>query len=130
MNVHNSTHRNVIGVFLTGVLLAALSFNADAESTATLATAPPVAATLLPSVKVTASISNPSAGVRWSVASNRPLRVTLMPTLTITADFAAYAVTTLPTATAVAKTESSSVEQVQALALAPTVDAPTLGVGN
>lgn len=130
MNARKSTNRNVTTAFLAGMLFATVSFNAVAESTATLDTRSPVAATLLPSLKVSASISNPSAEVRWRIAPERALSVTLMPTLTVTADAYAVAVTTLPTVTVIAQVEAPLLETSAALALAPSIDTPVLGVSN
>ena len=86
MNVRKSNYRNFFRAGLAGAVLAALSFNASAGSTVTLDARAPLAATLMPAMKVTASISNPTAEPRWSVYPGRPVKVTLMPTLTITAD--------------------------------------------
>lgn len=128
MNTRKSINRKMTSAAMSGALLAALSFNAVAQSTATLEARAPLHATLLPSVIVSASISNPSAAVRWSVAPGRPTPVTLMPTLTITADAYALAMTTLPTITVFAQTESPPMQDFPALAMA--IKAPTLGIAD
>ena len=130
MNARKSTHYNVTSAFLIGALLAALSFNAAAESTLSLSidARAPVGVTVLPSVKVTASISDPSSDVRWSIDPKRPLRVTLMPTVTVTANIADVAITTLPTVSVIAELETPPMEN--SFALAPSADAPMLGVSN
>jgi hypothetical protein len=117
MNARKSINRNVKTLALTSALLTLVCFDAVAASTATLEQRDPLPATLMPSLKVTASIANPSAPVRWSMAPTRPVAVTLMPTLTITADVDAVAVTALPTITVIAQIESSPIEAAPALVL-------------
>jgi hypothetical protein len=128
MYARKSIKCNVKTLALTSALLALVSFEASAASTATLEQRDPLPATLMPGLKVTASIANPLAPVRWSMAPTRPIPVTLMPTLTITADADAVAVTTLPTTTVIAQTESSQVDDAPALALEIARKAPDLGV--
>lgn len=98
--VHNAT-----SAALVGLLLAAFSASAAAQSTVTLDPRAPLQATLLPEMKVTASASNPHAEPRWSLASTRPVQVTLMPTLTVRADAEALAVTRLPTVVVIAQAD-------------------------
>lgn len=130
MNARKSINRNVTSAFLAGALLAALSFNAVAESTATLDTRAPLPATLLPTFTVSASISNPSADVRWSIAPGRPIPVTLMPTLTVTADAYATATTTLPTVSVFAPTKTQPTPRLSALAKTVQIQPPTLNVAD
>jgi hypothetical protein len=138
MNARKSIKRNLTTLALTSALFALVSFDALAESAATLEQRDPLPATLLPSLKVTASIANPSAPVRWSMAPTRPLAVTLMPTLTVTADVEAVAVTILPTITVIAQIESSQFDAAPALVLstepaqvpAQAVQESVLGVMN
>ncbi len=130
MNARKSINCNITSAVLSGALLALLSFNAVAESTAILDSRAPLPATLLPSVKVSASISNPSAEVRWSIAPGRPIPVTLMPTLTITADAYAVAITTLPTMTVIAPTEIPPTQGSAALAQAAAIESSVLGVAD
>jgi hypothetical protein len=117
MNARRPIKRNVKTLALTSALLTLVCFDAVAASTATLEQRDPLPATLMPSLKVTASIANPSAPVRWSMAPTRPVAVTLMPTLTVTADVDAVAVTTLPTITVIAQIESSQFDAAPALAI-------------
>lgn len=130
MNARKSIHSNVTRTILSGAMLAMLSFNAVAESTATLDARAPLPATLLPSIKVSASISNPSAAVRWSIAPGRPTPVTLMPTLTVSANAYALTITTLPTVTVIASDEILPSASAQALVLAPSSDPPILHLTN
>jgi hypothetical protein len=138
MNARNSIKRNLKTLALTSALLALVSFDALADSTATLEQRDPLPATLLPSLKVSASIANPSAPVRWSMASTRPLAVTLMPTLTVTADIEAVAMTILPTITVFAAAEPSQFDAAPALVLsteparvqARGINSSVLGVTN
>ncbi|HET9034053.1 MAG TPA: hypothetical protein VFN25_14260 [Dokdonella sp.] len=130
MNARKSTNRNVTTAFAAGALLAALSFNAVAETTVTLDPRAPLAATLLPSVRVSASISNPSAEVRWSIAPGRPIPVTLMPTMTITADVADFAVTTLPTVTVFAQIETPPTQRSPSLAQNDALEPAMLGIAD
>lgn len=104
---------------LIGAMCAVLSFNVLADSSAKLDPRDPLPATLLPEMKVTASLSNPDLAPSWSLASTRPQPVTLMPTLTITADAEALAdVVTLPTVVVVADVESASDDATVAFAVA------------
>ena len=130
MNARKSNNCNMTRAILCGGLLAALSFNAVAEPTSSVDARLPLAATLLPSIKVTASISNPSDDARLNVSPERALRVTLMPTVTVTADAAATAVTTLPTETVIAEPELLRWESSPALTLEPSVKSPMLGVSD
>lgn len=130
MKVRKSINRKLTTVFFAGALLTVVSFNATAESTFSVDARSPLAATLLPSVKVTASISNPSDDARWRVSSERALQVTLMPTVTVSADVVAVAITTLPTITVIAEIGYLPVESTQSLALTPSAKAPMLGVSN
>ena len=130
MKVRKSINRNVTSALLAGALLSLLSFNASADSTFSVDARSPLAVTLMPSVKVTASLSNPSIEVRWSVSSERALQVTLMPTVTVTADIVTLAIATLPTVTVIAEVETLPMEGSPALALAPSAKAPMLGVSN
>ena len=98
-----SFFHNARSSILLASLLTAFSASAVAQSTVSLDPRAPLQATLLPEMKVTASMSNPHAAPRWSVASTRPVPVTLMPTLTITADAEALAITRLPTITVIAQ---------------------------
>lgn len=130
MNARQSNYCNVAPSLFAGALLALLSLNVSAESTLSVDARLPVAAILLPSVKVTASISDSSNGVRWNITSERELRVTLMPTVTVTADFSALAVTTLPTVIVIGQAEPLPLENSPAFAQAPTTKVPMLGVLN
>ncbi len=130
MNARKSNNHNMARSILCGVLFAALSFTAAAEPTSSVDARPPLAATLLPCVKVTASISNPSDDARWSVSPERALRVTLMPTVTVTADVAATAVTPLPTENVIAERELLRWASSPGLTLEPSVDSPMLGVSD
>lgn len=121
MNTRKSINHNVASALLSGALLAMISLNAIADSSVTLDSCEPSAATLMPGLKVSASISNPSAKVRWSIAPGRPIPVTLMPTLTITADAYSLTTTTLPTVTVVAPSENLPAASSQTLVMAPTV---------
>lgn len=103
---------------LIGTMFALFSITAAAQSSATLDSRAPVQATLLPEMKVTASLANPQAAPRWRLASTRPLPVTLMPTLTVSADVEALAVTVLPTVTVYASVEADQVDQPIVLAAA------------
>ena len=130
MNTRKSINRNVTSALLTGTLLATLSLNAIADSSVTLDSRAPLAATLLPGLKVSASISNPSAQVRWSIAPGHPIPVTLMPTLTITADAYSLTITTLPTVTVIAPSKTLPGASSQTLVMAPTVAPRMLGIAN
>lgn len=130
MKARQSISGNVTSSIFAGVLLAALSFNALAESTATLDTRAPLPATLLPTLKVSASISNPSAEVRWSIAPGRPTPVTLMPTLTVTAEATALAITNLPTVTVFAQVDAGSEQRSPTLAQTLAQEPPMLGVSD
>ncbi len=130
MNARKSINNNVASTILSGALIAVLSFNALADSTVTLDARTPLPATLLPSVKVSASILNPSAAVRWSIAPGRPTPVTLMPTLTITADAYADSIATLPMVTVFAPTETPPTANSQALVLVPAIEPPMLGIAH
>ena len=130
MNTRKSINRNVTIALLSGALLAMISLNAIADSSVTLDSRAPLAATLMPRLKVSASISNPSAEVRWSIAPGRPTPVTLMPTLTITADAYSLTITTLPTVTVIAPREIVSASSSQTLVMAPTVAPRMLAIGN
>ncbi len=122
MNARKSINRKVTNGALIGSLLAVLSFNARADSTAVLDARAPVHATLLPAIKVSASISNPLAAVRWSIAAGPPTPVTLMPTLTVTAD--ALTITSLPTLSVIAPAGILSSANEQALVLATSFAPP------
>ena len=125
MNARKSIYLNMITAGMAGALMAALSLNAGAQSTATLEARAPLHATLMPAVKVTASISNPSDTPRWSVGSERPLGVTLMPTLTITADANALAMTDEPSQP---RPLSSQTDEARSLVVVPAnqaLSAPT-----
>jgi hypothetical protein len=102
MNARTTIPSRTLSSALFGSLVALASFNASAQSTATLDPSLPIPATLMPEMKVTASASRPYAAPRWSLASTRPVAVTLMPTLTIRPDVDSLAVTVLPTVTVVA----------------------------
>lgn len=130
MNARKSINRKMTSTVLGGALLVVLSFNAIAQTTATLDTRAPIHATLLPGIKVSVSISDPSATVRWSIAPGRPIPVTLMPTLTITADAHAVAMTTLPTIPVFAQTEIPAMQASPVLAQAMASRSPTLGIAD
>ncbi len=130
MNARKSNNRNVLNTFLAGALLATLSFNAVAESELTLDARAPLPATLLPSLRVSASISNPSAEVRWSIAPGRPIPVTLMPTLTVTPDATAVVSTRLPVLRVVAQAEATQRLCAPAPAQIAATEPPMLGVSN
>jgi len=103
MNARKSINRKMSSLIFGGSLLAVLSLNAVADPTAVLDARAPLHATLLPALKVSASISDPTAAVRWSITAGRPTPVTLMPTLTVTPDpyaIAAEYMADLPTLTA------------------------------
>jgi hypothetical protein len=96
---------------LIGTMFALYSISAAAQSSATLDPRAPLRATLLPAMKVTASLSNPHAAPSWRLASTRPLPVTLMPTLTVTADIGAIAKSTVPTMTVYAPFDPEQIDQ-------------------
>ena len=118
MNARRFKPTTAKSTVLIGTMFALFSISAAAQSSATLDSRAPAQATLLPEMKVTASLSNPHAAPSWRLASTRPVPVTLMPTLTVTADVEAIAVTILPTVTVYASIEADQVDQPIVLAAA------------
>ncbi|MEZ5462609.1 hypothetical protein [Dokdonella sp.] len=109
MSARKSAIRKSMTTLVSAALLAALSFSATAQSTATIADTTPFQATLMPTMKVTANASDPSAPQRWYVSTAKPVRVTLLPAVTVGLDTEALAVFTLPTVTVLA-----DIDQAQA----------------
>lgn len=109
MNARKSTHRKSMATILCGALLAVTSFGATAQSNATLADSDPVQATLMPTLRVTASATDPSLAQSWRLSPAKPARVTLMPAMTVGVAADALAVTTLPTVTVLASKEQAQV---------------------
>lgn len=105
MNARISTQRRSMAIVLCGALLAAASFGAAAQTSATLSDNSPVQATLMPTLRVTASASDPSAAQSWRLSSAKPARVTLMPAMTVGIETGSLAVTTLPTVRVLASQE-------------------------
>lgn len=118
MNARRFKTTTAKSTVLIGAMFALFSISAAAQTSATLDSRAPVRATLLPEMKVTASLSNPHAAPSWRLASTRPVPVTLMPTLTVTADVEAIAVAILPTVTVYASVEADQVDQPIVLAAA------------
>ncbi|MGB0134505.1 hypothetical protein [Dokdonella sp.] len=105
MSVRKSTFRKSTTTLITAALLAALSFGANAQSTARLSDSAPYQATLMPTLAVTANASDPSAPQRWSLSNAKPVKVTLLPAMTIGVEAGSLAVTRLPTVTVLAEIE-------------------------
>jgi hypothetical protein len=59
----------------------------------------------MPTLRVTATASDPSAAQSWRLSSAKPARVTLMPTMTVGIEADTLAVTILPTVTVLANQE-------------------------
>jgi len=100
MNNRTTLIRTTIAIALYGALFtSALATEANASVDARA----PLAATLLPAVRVSADATRPFDPPVWGVADGEPLRVTLMPTVRVTARAENLAVTMLPTVTVVAQ---------------------------
>lgn len=111
MKARRSTTQKFTATVISAALLAALSFGASAQSTATLSDSTPYQATLMPTLAVTANASDPSAPQRWSLSTAKPVRVTLLPAMTIGAEAGSLAATRLPTVTVLANVEPAQVSR-------------------
>lgn len=96
MTTRISPNRLATIIAITAAALASTHATA-ADATMTIDARAPLAATLMPTVSVTADAANPDAAPQWHVADTRPLPVTLMPTVRVTAQADVLAVTLLPT---------------------------------
>lgn len=83
MNARLFTSKKTLLVTLLGATLG-MAMPAMAESR--LDSTPPIAATLMPTLHVSASIADADGTTHARLAAGQPLRVTLMPTLAITPD--------------------------------------------
>ena len=107
MNARIPTQRSSMATVLCGALLAATSVNVAAQTNATLADSSPYQATLMPTLSVTASASDPTAAQSWRLSSAKPVSVTMMPVLTVGIGANSLAVTTLPTIVVLAELEQA-----------------------
>lgn len=105
MKARISTHRRTTATVLCGALLAVSSFGAAAQTKATLADTDPFQATLMPTLSVTARVSDPTAAQSWRLSRAKPVSVTLLPVVTVGIEPDSLAVTTLPTIVVLADIE-------------------------
>lgn len=118
MNARTSMKPRTSAAVLCGALLAATSLGASAQTSATLSDGNPIPATLMPTLSVTASASNPGAGQSWRLSSAKPVRVTLMPVLNVGIDTDSMAATTLPTVTVLAGIEQAQPARTEFVSVA------------
>lgn len=109
-------------IAITAAALASTHATA-ADATMTIDASAPLAATLMPTVSVTADAANPDAAPQWQVADARPLPVTLMPTVRITAQAEALSVTLLPTVQVNAQADALAATVLPTVRVYATADA-------
>ena len=107
MKARIPTQSSSMAAVLCGALFAVSSFGAAAQTKATLADTSPFQATLMPTLSVTATASDPTAAQSWRLSSAKPVAVTLMPVLTVGIETGSLTVTTLPTVTVLANSEQA-----------------------
>lgn len=105
MKARISTQSSSMAAVLCGALFAVASLSAAAQTNATLADTSPTQATLMPTLSVTATASDPTAAQSWRLSLAKPVTVTLMPVLTVGIETDSLAAITLPTVVVLANIE-------------------------